>query len=516
MKKRAQLVTFSLIAAACVLFGMVLAGGVRLTPTSLADPERRPAALKEASVQAPPPVTGNAVRPGYPSFADIVEKVNPAVVSIISTEMVDPGKGNQPFHSPFEFFFGPDNRRRQGPSEPRREDSGGSGFIISEDGYILTNNHVIEGADKIRVSLTDDETDYRAEVVGADPSTDLALIKISSDHKLPTVPLGDSDSLRVGEWVIAVGNPYYYEHTVTVGVVSAKGRKLSELSKDPSLDEFIQTDAAINFGNSGGPLLNVNGEVIGVNSAISSVGQGIGFAVPINTAKSILPQLKTSGHVSRGYLGVKLQNVTADLKDAFGLKDTKGALVQDVDKGLPGDKAGIRAGDVIVGVEGKSVGTTDELVKIISAREPGSRVHLNLIRDGRPMVVTAKLEDRGEHINATKQAKTEGGENEQERGEKRLGITVDNLTPDIRRQLGIEDDLTGVVVTDVSQASEAYEQAIGRGDLITSVNRVAVSSVAEYRREMSKVRPGSKVLFRTYDPNRDTWRYVVIKATDEE
>jgi len=302
---------------------------------------------------------------------------------------------------------------------------------------------------------------------------------------------------------------------VTVGVVSAKGRKLSELSKDPSLDEFIQTDAAINFGNSGGPLLNANGEVVGVNSAISSVGQGIGFAVPINIARAILPQLKASGHVSRGYLGVKLTNVTPDLRDGFGLKDTKGALVQDVDRGLPGDKAGIRPGDVIVGVEGKAVSTTDELVRIISTREPGSRVRLNLIRDGRPVVVTARLEDRGEHINATRPARSQEGEGEGAQGEKRLGITVDNLTTDIRRQLNLGNDVAGVVVTDVSQTSDAYEQGIGRGYIITSVNRLPVSSVAEYRREMSKVRSGSKVLFRTYDANRDLWRYVVIKATEE-
>jgi len=312
-----------------------------------------------------------------------------------------------------------------------------------------------------------------------------------------------------------VGNPYYYEHTVTVGVVSAKNRKLTELSKDPSLDEFIQTDAAINFGNSGGPLLNVNGEVVGVNSAISSVGQGIGFAVPINTAKAILSQLKASGHVSRGYLGVRLQNVTQDLKDAFGLKDTRGALVQDVDKGLPGDKAGIRPGDVIVGVEGKAVSTTDELVKIISAREPGSRVRLNLMRDGRPVMVTARLEDRGENLDAARKARSQKTEEEQEQGEQRLGITVDNLSSEIRRQLDIGDGVSGVVVTDVSQASEAYEQGISRGDLITTVNRVPVSSVGEYRREMSKVRPGSKVLFRTYNSSRDIWRYVVIKATED-
>ncbi len=518
MKKHVQLVTLSLVAAASIVFGMILAGGIHLTPTVQAEREAQPAALRQ--VASPVPSSDAMARGGCPSFADIVERVNPAIVSITSTEMVEPGQNDRgvPFHSPFEFFFGPgpDNRRRQRPDEPRREDSGGSGFIISEDGYILTNNHVIEDADKIRVNLTDDDTDYKAEVVGTDPPTDLALIKITADHKLPTIPLGDSDSLRVGDWVIAVGNPYYYEHTVTVGVVSAKGRKLYELSRDYSLDDFIQTDAAINFGNSGGPLLNLNGEVVGVNSAISSVGQGIGFAVPISTAKEILPQLRASGHVSRGYLGIRLQNVTPALREAFGLKSGKGALVQDVDKGLPGDKAGIRPGDVITGVEGKSVESTDELVRIISAKEPGSRVRLNVVRDGRPIVVTARLEDRGEYLSPAKGQGMPGQpEPEGEQGVRRLGITVDNLTSDVRRELKMEEGAGGVVVTDVSQASEAYEQGITRGTIILSVNKAPVKSVADYRREMAKVRAGTKVLFRLHNPANGQRRFVALTATED-
>jgi serine protease Do len=520
MKKHAQLLILAMIAGGSILFGMVLASGVKLTPATLADSAAPSGTLHHSST----PATGaggasSSSRVGYPSFADIVENVNPAVVSIISTEMVDPNKGGQNFHGPFEFFFGPgqDQRKRQ-DREPHREDSGGSGFLISQDGYILTNNHVIEGADRIRVNLEGDDTDYKAEVIGTDPSTDLALIKITSDHKLPSIPLGDSDSLRVGEWVIAVGNPYYYEHTVTVGVVSAKGRKLPDLSKDYSMDEFIQTDAAINFGNSGGPLLNANGEVVGVNSAISSVGQGIGFAVPINTAKEILTQLKTTGHVSRGYLGIRLRNVNADFKEAFNLKDTKGALVEDVEHGLPGDRAGLKPGDVIVGVDGKNIASTDELVKIISSREPGSRVRLNLMREGRPVLVTARLEDRGQHMNAKNrgQDRDDEGEDEKESGERRLGVTVDNLTQDIRRQLDLDETLTGVIVTDVSQASEAFEQGIVRGQIITSVNRVPVGSLSEYRKEMAKARPGSRVLFRMYDPRQGgSWRFVVVKNNED-
>jgi serine protease Do len=515
MKKHAQWVTLSIIAAASILFGMVLAGGVKLTPASLADPEIQPASLRTApSPQSP---TGEAARVPIPTFADIVERANPAVVGITSTELVQGGQRSAPFHSPFEFFFGPDQRRRMPQrDEPRREDSGGSGFLISDDGYILTNNHVIENADRIRVTLSEDDTEYQAEVVGTDASTDLALLKITTDRKLPFIPMGDSDTLRVGDWVIAVGNPYFYEHTVTVGVVSSKGRKLYDLSKDPSLDDFIQTDAAINFGNSGGPLLNISGEVVGVNSAISAVGQGIGFAVPVNIAKQILPQLKASGHVSRGYLGIRLAAVTSDFKEVLGLKSTKGALVQDVERGLPGDKAGILPGDVIVAVEGKTVESTDELVRLISNKEPGSRVRLTLIRDGRQLVVTARLSDRSEFMNARREGPPGPQESPEVQGIRRLGITVDNLTGDLRRQLDVEEGVSGVVVTEVSQTSEAYEQAITRGDLITSVNKAPVSSVAEYRREMSKVRPGSKVLLRVYDPQRKAARFVVLDAVEEE
>src|SRR6266581_1824804 len=396
MRKNAQIVTFSIVAAASIIFGMVLAGGAKWTPSSLAESEAAPAAGRVVS----PAGGGNApIHVTIPSFADIAERVNPAVVSITSTEMVDPGQ-KVPFHSPFEFFFGPDNRRRQqrAPEEPRREDSGGSGFIISEEGFILTNNHVIEGADKIRVRLTGDDEDYPAEVVGADPSTDLALIKISVSHKLPTVPLGDSDALRVGDWVIAVGNPYFYEHTVTVGVVSAKGRKLRELSRDFSLDDFIQTDAAINFGNSGGPLVNAAGEVVGVNSAISSVGQGIGFAVPINVAKGIMEQLRTKGKVSRGYLGIELAEITPDLQEAFGLSTEKGALVNSVKPHLPAEEAGLKRGDVIVAVDGKNVESTSEVVHLVSAKEPGSSVKLTVLRNGKEVTFNARLADRSQYV----------------------------------------------------------------------------------------------------------------------
>ena len=259
---------------------------------------------------------------------------------------------------------------------PRR--GAGTGFIIDETGYILTNHHVIETADRINVRLADGRT-LRAERVGSDPDTDIALIKVTSPRPLPHAPLGDSDSLRVGEWVLAIGNPLAYEHTVTVGVVSFIGRKLF----DSSLDRYIQTDAAINFGNSGGPLINARGEVIGINAAISSRASNIGFAVPINQASAILPQLRDKGRVSRGYIGVALRDVDADLQRSLGLKSAAGALVQDVTPGSPGARAGLRPYDVIVAVDGKPVVRNDELIQNVSARPPGSMATLQVVT-GRP------------------------------------------------------------------------------------------------------------------------------------
>src|SRR5207249_2624530 len=502
MKKHGQLITLALIASASVIFGMVLAGGLNLTlpgrAAEAAGADDRPLhAAATAQLAAAQGTAGTLPA----SFADIAERVNPAVVSITSTETVKPkerGKG-QPFHGdPFEFFFGPGGpeRRRfkeQQPEEPRFEQSGGSGFLISDDGSILTNNHVVEDATKIKVNLTGDRHDYMAEVIGTDPSTDLALIRIKIDKKLPYLRLGDSEAMRVGDWVMAVGNPLQYEHTVTVGVVSAKGRVLPGLSRDFSLDNFIQTDAAINFGNSGGPLVNLAGDVIGVNTAISSVGQGIGFAVPINVARDIMTQLRTKGKVSRGYLGIELAEITPDLQEAFGLTTDKGALVNSVRPGLPAEEAGVKRGDVIVAVDGKSVESTNEVVRLVSAKEPGSSVKLTVLRNGKESTLTAKLADRSEHI-GKEAAVPEKGERSEEPNEKKLGISVDDLTPEVLDKLDLPDDTKGVLVTRVSRVSDAFEKGLGEGDVVLEVNRVPVKSVSEYRRELGKVKEGGLVV----------------------
>jgi len=502
MKKNGQLVTLALIASASIIFGMVLAGGLNLTlPGRAADGaarEERPLhAAARAQMAAPqtPPMTVPA------SFADIAEKVNPAVVSITSTEKVEARQqGKRPFHGdPFEFFFGPGPRRAPREEEPRFEQSGGSGFLISDDGYIMTNYHVVEDATKIKVNLSGDRRDYLADVVGTDPNTDLALIKINVDKKLPYLGLGDSDAIRVGDWVMAVGNPLQFEHTVTVGVVSAKGRVLRNLSNDYSLDNFIQTDAAINFGNSGGPLVNMGGDVVGVNTAISSVGQGIGFAVPISTAKQIMDQLKTKGKVSRGYLGITLGQVPPDLQEAWNLPSDKGALVQEVLPGLPAAVAGMQKGDIIVAVDGKRIDGNDEVVRMISAKDPGATVKITVLRNAKEVTLTAKLADRPLR-GGTPGARGEKSAPDEEPNEKKLGVSVDDLTPQVLQEIDLPKETNGVVVTNVSRLSEAFEKGIGAGDVITEVNRAPIASVADYRREIRKVKEGGLVVFYVINP----------------
>ncbi|MGH9749572.1 MAG: Do family serine endopeptidase [Candidatus Polarisedimenticolia bacterium] len=523
MTKR-QPVTIALIAAASIIFGMVVAGGLNLTVPGRAydagDDRPLHAAARAQMAAADPSAAG--MIPG--SFADIVDRVNPAVVSIEAKELKSGtrqrGRGRPPQGDPFEFFFGPGRPGPGEPEEPRFERSGGSGFLISDDGMILTNFHVIEDASQIKVKLSGDRREYEAEVVGTDPSTDLSLIRIKTDKRLPALTLGDSDTMRVGDWVVAVGNPLNYDHTVTVGVVSAKGRKLGDLSRDFSLDNFIQTDAAINFGNSGGPLVNLKGEVVGVNTAISSVGQGIGFAVPINVAREIMGQLRTKGKVSRGYLGIELTDVPPDIVEAWKLPNDHGALVNVVRPGLPADEAGLKRGDIITAVDGKTIASSDEIVRVVSSREPGQSVRLTVIREGKEMTVTAKLADRSEHLDAARIGPG-GGETEDDPVERRLGISVDDLSPQILRRLELPGDTKGVVVTGVSRLSEAFEKQIGEMDVITEVNRVPVTSVSDYRREIRKVKDGGLVVLYIITPSGRTGgdpisRYVTIRMRSGE
>ncbi|HKC25804.1 MAG TPA: Do family serine endopeptidase, partial [Thermoanaerobaculia bacterium] len=502
MRKKTKMLSVAGLTTGAIVFGMILAGSLDFTKHAAAD---KPAAVvASAPTAAAPPVP--AAHMTIPSFADIAEQVMPAIVSVTSTDIVHADKRKTPFHnfgqgeegSPFDFFFpNPDRRRGQGQQpeedEERKEMSGGTGFIIRPDGYILTNNHVIEGAEKIEVKVGDSD-DYRAKVIGRDPATDLALIKIESKQQFPTVRLGDSEKLRVGDWVMAIGDPLQFEKTVTVGVISGKGRYAGLSRATSAFENLIQTDAAINFGNSGGPLVNVSGEVVGINTAISRFAQNIGFAVPINTAKKLLPQLE-KGKVIRGFLGVQITSVDRKMAEALEMKSSNGALVQSVERGKPGDKAGLKHGDVVTRVDDHDVKTNRDLIDYISSKNPGSKVTIAYLRDGKAKTTTATLETRTEE--SEKQEVEQPGEEESSRESKeKIGITVTELTAGTRRSYRVDKDATkGVVITHVKPVSTAADANLLEGDVLLEVNGVEVGSVADFQAQMKRVSKSKYVRF---------------------
>jgi serine protease Do len=488
MNRRFVLVTLALTATAAFLVGLIVAGSFV------------PATARSASggTQAPLPVARTvASLPGGPNFADIAERINPAVVNIDATSrgrlpVLPEARQQNPGYP-----FGPlDGDRRGDPDVPRK--GAGSGFLVDQDGYILTNHHVIDRAERITVKLSDGRT-MRARLIGTDPVLDVALIKVDAAGPLPFAPLGNSDSLRVGEWVCAIGNPLAYEHTVTVGVVSYIGRKLF----DPSLDNYIQTDAAINFGNSGGPLINGRGEVIGINAAISSRASSIGFAVPVNQAAAILPQLKARGRVSRGFIGVKLRDVDPDLQRSLRLATAHGALVQDVNAGSPGDRAGLRAYDLIVAVDGAPVASNDQLIRTVSACVPGTTVRLNVLRDGRPVVVPVKLAERpgGDEAAAPVPAREAAAPSSAARARQPIGLTVRDIDSDFRQRYRLGRHLQGVIVSRVEPMSPAFDAEIERGAVVLEINRRPVTSVADYHRLTEGARAGDVLAFYLYVPD---------------
>lgn len=461
-----------------------------------------------------------------PNIADIVERANGAVVNIRATEIIRPGsKKRRPgTGDPFEFFFPrPDGKSPNGgmmddDDDDQRQDSGGSGFIVSEDGYVMTNYHVIEDADKIIVQFADDNHEYPANVVGTDPQTDLALIKVETRTKLPVIPMGDSDRVRVGEWVIAIGNPLAYDHTVTVGVVSAKGRKLAGLSRDVSLDNYLQTDAAINRGNSGGPLLNVKGEAVGINSAISVAGQGISFAIPINMARDVMAQLREKGKVSRGFLGVTIEDIAQELRpeerEFWNLEGRRGAFIQSVTPGLPADRAGLKRGDAVVTVDGAELTGSDDLIRTISAKTPGSSVALGIIRDGHEKKLIAELTDRPDQVARAAQRSPDEKE-EQPGSDRRLGVTVEDITADTRNEYRIPPDLNGVVVTHVAQVSDAWERGLREGDVIIEVNKTPIASLTTYKSIVEQLKSGEIMALYVMSPGVTAGRFITLRVGAE-
>jgi len=463
--------SFKLILIALLMAGAMVGFGYGLS-----------SAVKSSDLLAS---TGSTVSesPMVPAnFTDLAEKVRPGVVNIQvvkKVKNVDFGFRNfgNPFgdKNPFGDFFGPFSEGN--PPRGFEQRGVGSGFIMSQEGHILTNNHVVEDADQIKVKLANGK-EYDGKVVGRDPKTDLALIRIEKASDLHPLKLGNSEDLKVGSWVVAVGSPFGLEQTVTAGIVSAKGRVIGS----GPYDNFIQTDASINPGNSGGPLINMKGEVVGINTAIIASGNGIGFAIPINMAKEIAPQLQEKGHVTRGWLGVSIQEVTPELAKSFGLKEKKGALVGQVVSGSPAEKAGIEQGDVILEFDGKEVADSKDLPRIVASTPVGKGVTVKLSRNG-------KLVDRQVKVGELEE-KTEIAKTPTHRS---LGITVQNLTPEIAKGLGLKKE-TGVVVTQVEPGSPASNAGIQSGDVIGEVNRKLVKNVEDFIQKVEKAKDQDNVL----------------------
>jgi len=413
------------------------------------------------------------------SFTEVAKNIGPTVVNISTIKTIS-GSGRVfrhffgPFkEEPFEDFF--DNFFRGIPDEDIKQKSLGSGFIIDKEGYIITNNHVVEGAEEIKVTLSNGK-DFEGKVIGRDSKTDIALIKIESRKDLPTVKMGDSDTLQVGEWVIAIGNPFGFENTVTAGIISAKGRVIGA----GPYDDFLQTDASINPGNSGGPLINTQGEVVGINTAIIAGGQGIGFATPINTAKEILPQLKEKGKVTRGWLGVMVQHVTPELAKSFGLKEERGALVSDVTPSGPADKAEIKQGDIIIEFDGKPVDKMTELPRIVGMTPVGKKVEVKVLRERKEKIFWITV---GE-LEGEKMAEARPAEHELD-----LGITVQELTPALEHRYGLSGE-RGVLITHVRRGSPAHKANLRPGDIIKEIKGKLITSIDDYMAEIRKMKEG--------------------------
>jgi serine protease Do len=463
--------------------------------------EDNPKGSQAVSVQSSPPVKGG-IEPS--PFVAVAEQVMPGVVNIDTKKTVTSGR-QFGFEEPFGRLFGdliPDFQQRE-----YEVPSYASGFIFREDGYVVTNNHVVTDADEIVVRLAD-ETEYPAEVVGTDPNTDIAILKIDADG-LPVVRLGDSDAIKVGDWAIAIGNPFgRLEGSVTVGVISAKGRSaLSIVGGTPALQDFIQTDASINFGNSGGPLVDIEGEAVGMNTAINPLGQGIGFAIPINMIKHVSEEIIKSGKVSWGYLGILPQEIDKDLADALGVAPKSGILVGSVVEDSPADKAGMRRRDIIVEMDGKPVsGDVDDFRLSVAEKGTGKEVEVVVLRDGDRKKLSVELGERPTEF-------AQAGERRER--ENWLGLAVDNVKGTQGSRYAPPDVESGVVVVGVEQGSPAYEEGISPGDLVEEINGKEVRDLDDYGRLTDEAREqGDKpVLFliRRDDMNR----YVAIKPSQD-
>lgn len=437
------------------------------------------------------------------SFSALAETASPAVVNIRTEKTIQGGSrvfrhfqqnpfGNdERFQDFFDKFFG------EQPQKEHKERSLGSGFIIDKEGFIVTNNHVVENAEKIKIKLKDGK-EYNAEIIGRDPSTDLALIKVPSGNNLPVLSFGDSNALKVGQWVVAIGSPFGLEQTVTAGIISAKGRVIGS----GPYDNFLQTDASINPGNSGGPLIDMNGQVVGINTAIVASGQGIGFAIPINLAKSIIDQLKSKGEVTRGWLGVVVQDLTDDVAEYYGIQDKKGAMVMDVLKGNPADVAGIQPKDIIVEINDRKIETSRDLTNLVAGVPVGEKVKITVLRNNKKQVFNVEVAKRPEE-------KTIASRGPDKKQEDELGIRVTAITPEIAKRFRISLS-DGVIVDRVETGSKGEAAGVQMGDVIKEINHRPVKSVQDYSSIISKLKKNDAIQMFIWRVNAG---FVVIKLT---
>jgi serine protease Do len=521
MKDRKITLIFMLAVAAGVIVGLVL--GNVLDPTR----EEFPRTAYSVSTPIPSaPLVPSGEGGGPLDFADIVEAAMPAVVSVTNTQVESPEERRGP-QSLFPWFFrNPEPEEFRMPQPDQMQETAGSGFFVSPDGYVLTNNHVAENADRLLLTMQDGRQ-YEAEVKGTDPSIDLALLKVDTEGvDMPYLPLGDSDSLRVGEWVIAIGYPLELEQTVTVGVVSAKNRRVFLRGTDAGVAVFIQTDAAINFGNSGGPLLDRYGRVVGINTAINRarLAEGIGFALQVSQARRAMEQLREFGEVKRGLIGISMSQggIDREVQQYYKLPDRLGVLVESVSKGGPADKAGIKAGDIIRSINGNKLRGNDDLLAEISSRKPDEKVDLEVFRGGKTFKTTAKLTERSrEALNADRSL---GQDREEEDDgpvdtETAAGLgmqveTLDRNKIDPRLRSRLDENLQGVIVTDIEFDSQAADKGVSVGVIIVAINDQPVGNAGDWQRLISQAEPGDTVKLDLSNPDGQPSGFVFLTVPE--
>ena len=487
--------TIVVVAVLSVLVGILLTARFDMTNHSGAQNFWRDGSVQSGA--APVMVPNN--------FVDIAKRLSPTVVNISTTQVMKerPMMPFPEFKGPFEEFFGDDfNKFFNEPKREFKRQSLGSGFIINKEGYILTNYHVIENATEIIVSLSAGKKEYKAKTVGQDQKLDIALIKITPDEELPVASVGDSDGLQIGEWVVAIGNPFGLGGSVTAGIVSQKGRIIGA----GPYDNFIQTDASINPGNSGGPLFNIKGEVVGINTAIIAGGQGIGFATPINMVKEVLVQLKDTGHVTRGWIGVSIQELTPELARSFGLKDTNGVLISSVNPGEPADQGGLKAGDIVTSFDGRRITELSDLPRTVANTAPGKTVEVKLLRDGREKTVFLKVGTKADEEVSQAMPDAKDGE-----PDKRLGLSVQPITPEIAKRLGKKES-DGVIISSLKPDSPSATAGLRRGDIIKEIDRKPIRNMRDYSKAISEAEKSDVVLFLI--ERGESTLYVVVKPKE--